>query len=100
MRKIFEGLLEWAMMVVTPAAVARRAAVILVDMPPVPKLEPADDTVQWQPFDLNIQVKMPYHPPLARLYLPPPQWALHLGLSSDYSYTDTQRPSSRTDNLR
>jgi hypothetical protein len=33
------------MTVVTPAEVARRAATIFVDMPPVPRLEPALDTI-------------------------------------------------------
>lgn len=37
------GLLERVITVVTPAEVARRAAVILVDMPPVPTEEPADE---------------------------------------------------------
>lgn len=32
------------MMVVTPALVARRAATILVPMPPVPRDEPAEET--------------------------------------------------------
>ena len=40
------GLEERVMMVVTPAEVARRAATILVDMPPVPKLDPALETVR------------------------------------------------------
>jgi hypothetical protein len=35
------------MIVVTPADVANRAAVSLVDIPPVPKLEPADETMQY-----------------------------------------------------
>ncbi len=34
------------MTVVTPAEVARRAATILVDIPPVPSAEPAEDTVK------------------------------------------------------
>ena len=34
--------------VVTPAEVARRAATILVDMPPVPRLDPALETTQDQ----------------------------------------------------
>jgi hypothetical protein len=38
------GLEDLVMMVVTPAEVARRAAMILVDIPPVPKAEPALDT--------------------------------------------------------
>ena len=41
---IFPGFEERVMTVVTPAEVARRAATILVDMPPLPKEEPADDT--------------------------------------------------------
>ena len=42
---IFPGLEERVITVVTPTEVARLAATILVDMPPVPKLEPALDTV-------------------------------------------------------
>ena len=38
------GLEERVITVVTPAEVARRAATILVDMPPVPRAEPALDT--------------------------------------------------------
>lgn len=38
------GLNERVMTVVTPADVARRAATIFVDMPPVPRLEPAVET--------------------------------------------------------
>lgn len=38
------GFEERVMMVVTPADVAKRAATILVDIPPVPRLEPALDT--------------------------------------------------------
>ena len=44
MLTIFPGLDERVMTVVTPADVARRAATILVDMPPVPKEEPAEET--------------------------------------------------------
>lgn len=44
MLKIFPGFEERVMTVVTPADVARRAATILVDMPPVPRLEPALET--------------------------------------------------------
>lgn len=45
MLRIFPGLDERVIIVVTPAEVARRAATILVDMPPVPRREPADDTI-------------------------------------------------------
>lgn len=45
MWKILLGVEERVMMVVTPAEVARRAAVSLVDMPPVPSEEPAVETV-------------------------------------------------------
>ena len=38
------GLEERVMTVVTPAEVARRAATIFVDMPPVPREEPAEET--------------------------------------------------------
>ena len=38
------GLEERVIIVVTPADVARRAATILVDIPPVPRAEPALDT--------------------------------------------------------
>ena len=41
---MFPGFEERVMTVVTPAEVARRAATILVDMPPVPREEPAEDT--------------------------------------------------------
>lgn len=44
MWKIFEGVEERVIMVVTPADVARRAAMSLVAMPPVPTLEPAVET--------------------------------------------------------
>lgn len=45
MLKIFPGFEERVMIVVTPAEVAKRAATILVDIPPVPRREPADETV-------------------------------------------------------
>ena len=38
------GLEDRVIIVVTPAEVARRAATIFVDIPPVPKAEPALDT--------------------------------------------------------
>jgi hypothetical protein len=38
------GMEDRVMTVVTPAEVARRAATILVDMPPVPREEPAWET--------------------------------------------------------
>lgn len=41
---MFPGLEDRVMTVVTPAEVARRAATIFVDIPPVPRLEPALDT--------------------------------------------------------
>lgn len=44
MLTMFPGFEERVMTVVTPADVARRAAIILVDMPPVPREEPAVDT--------------------------------------------------------
>ena len=44
MLTMFPGLEERVMTVVTPAEVARRAATILVDMPPVPREEPVEDT--------------------------------------------------------
>jgi len=45
MSLMLPGLLERVITVVTPAEVARRAATILVDIPPVPRAEPALDTV-------------------------------------------------------
>lgn len=45
MLRMLPGLEERVIIVVTPAEVARRAATILVDMPPVPRSEPADETV-------------------------------------------------------
>ena len=44
MWKMFEGVEERVIIVVTPAEVARRAAMSLVAMPPVPTLEPAVET--------------------------------------------------------
>ena len=44
MLAMLPGLEERVIIVVTPAEVARRAATILVDMPPVPRAEPALDT--------------------------------------------------------
>ena len=44
MLAIFPGLEDRVITVVTPAEVARRAATILVDMPPVPRAEPAEET--------------------------------------------------------
>lgn len=41
---IFPGRDDRVITVVTPAEVARRAAVIFVDIPPVPRLEPAEET--------------------------------------------------------
>ena len=42
------GFEERVMMVVVPADVASLAATILVAMPPIPRLEPADDTSAWR----------------------------------------------------
>lgn len=47
MLAMFPGLEERVIIVVTPAEVARRAATILVDIPPVPKLEPELDTEMY-----------------------------------------------------
>ena len=44
MLTMLPGLEERVMTVVTPAEVARRAATILVDIPPVPREEPAEET--------------------------------------------------------
>lgn len=44
---IFPGFEERVITVVTPAEVASFAATILVCMPPVPRLEPALDTVVY-----------------------------------------------------
>ncbi len=44
MLRILPGLEERVITVVTPAEVARRAATIFVDMPPVPRAEPAVET--------------------------------------------------------
>lgn len=44
MLRMFPGFEERVMIVVTPAEVASRAATILVDMPPVPRAEPALET--------------------------------------------------------
>lgn len=48
------GLLERVITVVTPAEVARRAATILVDIPPVPRAEPALDTGLFVSKDCQI----------------------------------------------
>lgn len=48
MLAMLPGFEERVIIVVTPAEVARRAATILVDMPPVPRAEPALDTVGGQ----------------------------------------------------
>jgi hypothetical protein len=45
MFEMLPGFEERVITVVTPAEVARRAATILVDMPPVPNAEPALDTI-------------------------------------------------------
>ncbi len=45
MFEMLPGFEERVITVVTPAEVARRAATILVDMPPVPRVEPALDTI-------------------------------------------------------
>lgn len=45
MLAMLPGLKERVMIVVTPAEVARRAATILVDMPPVPRAEPVLETL-------------------------------------------------------
>lgn len=47
MGKMFCGCAEEAMIVVTPAEEARRAATILVLMPPVPREEPAEETEEF-----------------------------------------------------
>ena len=44
MLMMLPGFEERVMTVVTPAEVARRAATILVDIPPVPRVEPAEET--------------------------------------------------------
>ena len=44
MLAMFPGFEDRAITVVTPAEVARRAATILVDIPPVPRLDPAEET--------------------------------------------------------
>jgi hypothetical protein len=44
MLAMLPGFEERVITVVTPAEVARRAATILVDIPPVPRAEPALDT--------------------------------------------------------
>ena len=44
MLTILPGLEERVMTVVTPAEVASRAATILVDIPPVPREDPAEET--------------------------------------------------------
>ena len=48
MLAMLPGLEERVITVVTPAEVARRAATILVDMPPVPRAEPELDTALCQ----------------------------------------------------
>lgn len=53
MWKMLLGVEERVMIVVTPAEVARRAAVSLVDIPPVPRLEPADETARMLEDPLN-----------------------------------------------
>ena len=55
------------MTVVTPAEVARRAATIFVDMPPVPRAEPEEETVklgqstalEWHGVFLTVSYKRP-----------------------------------------
>lgn len=44
MSEMLPGLEDFVMMVDVPAEVARRAAMILVAMPPVPRAEPAEET--------------------------------------------------------
>lgn len=44
MLRMFPGFEDFAMMVVTPADVPNRAAMILVPIPPVPRAEPALET--------------------------------------------------------
>lgn len=53
MWKMFEGVEERVMMVVTPAEVARRAAMSLVAIPPVPTLEPAVETEMEMSIDVT-----------------------------------------------
>lgn len=68
------GFEERVITVVTPAAVARRAATILVDMPPVPKAEPALDTGPVVSLDLRmIILDRTYHRPVEPQCLPQPQ---------------------------
>lgn len=55
MWKMFEGVEERVMMVVTPAEVARRAAMSLVAIPPVPTLEPAVDTEMGMSIDITAE---------------------------------------------
>ena len=47
MLAMLPGLEDRVMIVVTPADVASRAAMILLDMPPVPTSEPLPDTISY-----------------------------------------------------
>ena len=55
MLAMLPGFDDRVMTVVTPAEVASRAATILVDMPPVPRLEPELDTVFGLDFRLFVK---------------------------------------------
>lgn len=61
MLAILPGFDDRVMTVVTPAELASRAATILVDMPPVPRLEPELDTAFLVRFLSLGRRKTSYH---------------------------------------
>jgi len=101
MWKMLLGIEERVIIVVTPAEVARRAAVSLVAMPPVPSAEPVLDTISCQHWSSR-HIRSPeqrnaynviYHQPQEWKYPQQPQLAAHPGGFSDCSYTGNARLS-------
>jgi len=92
------GIEERVIIVVTPAEVARRAAVSLVAIPPVPSVEPVLDTVSCQHWPRRYtrspeQRNMLYHRPQEWKYPLQPQLAVHPGGFSGCLYTNSARLS-------
>lgn len=100
MWKMLLGIEERVIIVVTPAEVARRAAVSLVAMPPVPSAEPVLDTVCCQHWSSRHACSLGqrnayilYHQLQEWKYPPQSQLAAHPDEFLDCSCTNNAHPS-------